>query len=344
MNAPTRRGEFDRRKFLGHTATLGVASLLGVHHGASAEPPPETTRIRLNKIRSICLAPVYVAEELLRAEGFTDVQYFGDGPTGIGGLPAAQALGAGAVDFSMNFAAPLAVAVDAGAPISILAGVHPGCFELFGSERIRTISDLKGKTIVSPGLNSAQHLFLASIAASIGLDAERDLDWSTQAPEEAMRLFAEGRIDGFLAFPPDAQALRAKHIGHVVLNSAIDRPWSQYYCCMAVANREFVQKNPIATKRALRAIIKASDICARDPDRGAKAYLDLGFRAAPEYARQAMREVPYGRWRDYNPEDTLRFYALRLREARLIKSSPRQLIAQGTDWHFINELKRELKA
>ena len=282
MNAPTRRGEFDRRKFLGHTATLGVASLLGVHHGASAEPPPETTRIRLNKIRSICLAPVYVAEELLRAEGFTDVQYFGDGPTGIGGLPAAQALGAGAVDFSMNFAAPLAVAVDAGAPISILAGVHPGCFELFGSERIRTISDLKGKTIVSPGLNSAQHLFLASIAASIGLDAERDLDWSTQAPEEAMRLFAEGRIDGFLAFPPDAQALRAKHIGHVVLNSAIDRPWSQYYCCMAVANREFVQKNPIATKRALRAIIKASDICARDPDRGAKAYLDLGFRAAPE--------------------------------------------------------------
>ncbi len=311
---------------------------------ATAEAPPETTRIRLNKIRSICLAPAYVAEALLRAEGFTDVQYIGDGPAGIGGLPAAQALGAGLVDFSMNFAAPLAVALDTGVPITLLAGVHPGCFELFCAERIRTISDLKGKTVASPGLNSAQHLFLASIATSVGLDAERDIHWVTHPPEEAIRLFAEGRIDGFLGFPPDAQELRARRVGHVVLNSAVDRPWSQYYCCLVAANRDFARNNPVATKRALRAIIKASDLCASDPELGVKAYLDLGFKAAPEFARQAMREVPYGRWRDYNPEDTLRFYALRLREARLIKSSPRQLIAQGTDWRFVEQLKKEMKA
>jgi len=333
-----------RRNSLRALAAGAIGIGLGDTSVAAYEPQPETTRIRLNKIRSICLAPVYVAEELLRAEGFTDVQYFGGGAAGIGGLPAAQALGAGAVDFSMNFAAPLAVAIDSGAPISILAGVHPGCFELFGTERIRTISDLKGKTIVSPGVNSAQHLFLASIATSIGLDAERDINWAIHPADEAMRMLAEGYIDGFLAFPPDAQELRSKRVGHVVLNSAVDRPWSQYYCCLAAANRDFAQKNPIATKRALRAIIKASDICASDPDRGAKAYLDLGFRTALEYARQAMREIPYGRWRDYNPEDTLRFYALRLREARLIKSSPQQLIAKGADWRFIDQLKKELKA
>ena len=28
-----------------------------------------------------------------------------------------------------------------------------------------------------------------------------------------------------------------------------------------------------------------------------------------------MKEIPYGKWRDYDPEDTLRFYALRLHEA-----------------------------
>ena len=324
-------------------AALVGARLFGRSELARAEPPPETTRIRLNKIRSLCLAPQYVAEELLRGEGFTDIQYVGEGSAGIGGMPAAQALGAGAVDISMNFAAPLAVAVDAGVPITILAGVHPGCFELFGSERIRKITDLKGKTVESPGINSAQYLFLASISASVGLDAQRDINWVTRPPAEAMRLFADGKIDALLAFPPDAQELRAKKIGHVVLDSAKDRPWSQYYCCLAVANRDFARKNPVATKRALRAIIKGSDICATDPDRGAQAYLDLGFQTEPQYARQALREIPYGRWRDFNPEDTLRFYALRLREARLIKSSPQQLIAQGTDWHFINELKRELK-
>lgn len=335
----------DRRSTLqAMTAALVGVGLFGRSELARAEPPPETTRIRLNKVRSICLAPQYVAEELLRAEGFTDIQYVGEGSAGIGGLPAAQALGAGAVDISMNFAAPLAMAIDGGAPITILAGVHPGCFELFGSERIRTITDLKGKTVVSPGVNSAQYLFLASISASVGLDAQRDINWVTHPPAEAMRLFAEGKIDALLGFPPDTQELRATKIGHVVLDSAKDRPWSQYYCCLAVANRDFARKNPVATKRALRAIIKGSDICATDPDRGAQAYLDLGFQTEPQYARQALREIPYGRWRDFNPEDTMRFYALRLREAGLIKNSPQQIIAQGTDWRMLEQLKKELKA
>jgi NitT/TauT family transport system substrate-binding protein len=56
-----------------------------------------------------------------------------------------------------------------------------------------------------------------------------------------------------------------------------------------------------------------------------------------------MNEVPYGKWREYEPEDTVRFYALRLHEAGMIKTSPRQIIANGTDWRFLNEVKRELK-
>jgi hypothetical protein len=51
----------------------------------------------------------------------------------------------------------------------------------------------------------------------------------------------------------------------------------------------------------------------------------------------------YGKWRQYDAEDTVRFYALRLREAGVIKSSPQKIIAQGTDWRFFNELKKEFK-
>ena len=40
----------------------------------------------------------------------------------------------------------------------------------------------------------------------------------------------------------------------------------------------------------------------------------------------------------------MRFYALRLHEVGMIKSSPNTIIAEGTDWRFLNELKRELKA
>ena len=74
------------------------------------------------------------------------------------------------------------------------------------------------------------------------------------------------------------------------------------------------------------------------------AYLAQGFTPKREYVQQALRTLPYRRWRDYDPEESLRFYALRLREAGMVKNAPHKIIADGTDWRFLNELKRELKA
>jgi NitT/TauT family transport system substrate-binding protein len=105
-----------------------------------------------------------------------------------------------------------------------------------------------------------------------------------------------------------------------------------------------VQKYPVATKRALRAILKATDLCATEPTRVARQIVDGGFTPRYDYALQTLNEVPYDRWREYDPEDTMRFYALRMREAGFIKSSPQKIITDGTNWRFLNELKRELKA
>ena len=80
-----------------------------------------------------------------------------------------------------------------------------------------------------------------------------------------------------------------------------------------------------------------------EPERAAKLLVDNGVTAPYEYVVQTMKEVPYGKWREYNLEDTVRFYALRLHEAGMIKSSPQKIISQGTDWRFLNELKKELK-
>jgi NitT/TauT family transport system substrate-binding protein len=332
---------WSRRQFLSTATLAGTGALLGLRgESQAAEPPPETTRIKLGLIPSVCLAPQYVAETLLRAEGFTDVQYVSAG----GGVPGAQQMGAGEIDISMNFAAPLVVAVDAGSAIVVLAGVHIGCFELIATERIRTIKDLKGKTVAVLNLGSSQHIFLSSMATQVGLDPRKDINWVTQPPAQSKQLLAAGKIDAFLGFPPDPQELRAKKIGHVVVNSGTDKPWSQYFCCMVAANREFAAKNPVATKRTLRAILKADNICALEPERAAKMFLDRGFPMREDYAVQAVREIPYGRWREYDPEDTIRFYSLRLHEGAMIKSSPQKIIAQGTDWRFLRELKKELKA
>jgi NitT/TauT family transport system substrate-binding protein len=99
----------------------------------------------------------------------------------------------------------------------------------------------------------------------------------------------------------------------------------------------------VATKRVLRAILKAADLCTSGPERVARLLVDKGYTSNYDYARETMQEVVYRQWREYNPEDTVRLYALRLHEAGMLKSSPQKFIAHGTDWRFLNELKQELK-
>jgi NitT/TauT family transport system substrate-binding protein len=180
------------------------------------------------------------------------------------------------------------------------------------------------------------------MASLVGLDPTKDIQWVTSEKVKPIDLFAEGKIDAFLGFPPEPQRLRAQNIGHVIVNSALDRPWSQYFCCMLAGNREFVRKNPVATKRVVRAMLRATDLCVSEPALVAQRMVERGFTARHDYAVQTLADVPYNRWRDYDPEDTIRFYALRLREAGMVKSSPAKIIADGSDWSFLNGVRREL--
>ncbi len=329
-----------RRRLVQGLIAASAAGLGLTAKGLAAEPPLETTKLTLHHSGSICQAPQYVAEELLRAEGFTELRYMTAEESG----GVYKAIGSGAVDVMNDFATVILTELDKERPIVTLGGLHVGCFQLIGSDRVRAIRDLKGKTVAVRGLGTPPHLFLTSMLAYVGLNPRTDITWVTQPSAEAMQRLADGSVDALMGFPPEPQELRARNIGHVVVDSSRDRPWSQYFCCMTVANRDFARRNPVATKRALRAFMKANDVCASQPDRAASTLIAKGLTKRADYALQTMKDVPYDKWRHFNPEDTMRFYALRLHETGMVKNAPNKLIAEGVDWRFINELKRELKA
>ena len=185
-----------RRDFLASLSVAGAAGVLGTRASFADEAPLEITTIRLAKIPGICIAPQYVVEELLRAEGFTDVRYV-----------AAEAgrhserMARGELDFSLNFAAPLVLSIDAGDPVTVVSGVHSGCFELFANERVRSVLDLKGKSVGVQGIGSIPHIFLAVMATYVGLDPVNDINWVTSPSVKPKELFADGKIDAFLGFP-----------------------------------------------------------------------------------------------------------------------------------------------
>ena len=160
-----------RRRFL----TTLVAGAAGLAHGPralAAEGALDATVVRLAQTPDICGAPQYVAEQLLRAEGFTDVHY-AEVPN-----PTAQWIGRGEVDFSFGFASALLTAIDGGAPITILAGLHVGCVEVFGNEGIHGIADLKGRRVGVQFIGSTPHLLLSIMAKQIGLEPASDIRWA----------------------------------------------------------------------------------------------------------------------------------------------------------------------
>jgi len=330
-----------RREFANGMALTAGAAILGLSaKPANAEPPPETTRLTLPKFPfdHACLAPQWIADELLRAEGFTDIQY----------RPVRTAtdyiddLAAGKLDFGGLDAMSLLLSLDAGKRFVAIAGIHVGCFELFGTSQVRSLLDLKNRTVAVGWAGGVA--LVTAMATYVGFDPRRDSKLVQPPNQEAIRLLADGKIDGLLGFPPDPQELRTRKIGHVVVSTTEDRPWSQYFCCMAVTNVNFAKKYPVATKRMLRAFTKATDMCALEPDRVARSLVDRGFVKNHAYALQTLKEIPYTKWREYDPADTMRFYALRLHETGMIKASPQTILARGTDWRAINELKKELKA
>ena len=157
-----------RREFATGMTLTAAAAVLGVSpRPADAEPPPETTRLRLSRFPydHACLAPQWVAEELLRAEGFTDFQYLTTAdPT--------KDLAAGKLDFSGGEIIGTLLSLDAGVPLVIIGGIHAGCFELFGTPRVRSVLDLKNGTIaVGPSIVGGA--LVTAMATYVGFDPRR---------------------------------------------------------------------------------------------------------------------------------------------------------------------------
>ena len=184
-----------RRRVLGALSATGVAGFLRYPRAGAAEPPPETTSVRLPKMQTICFAPLYVCEELLRNEGFTEIHFV---DVSLPELLDSSALSSGRVDFAAALTLGHLIGFDSGAPITLLSGVHVGCYELFAHGDIRTITDLKGKKVGSVGANP----LVSMISAWVGLDQKRTLPWWTIPPRNLWSYSSKASSMRTSHFPP----------------------------------------------------------------------------------------------------------------------------------------------
>ena len=358
---PGRRELATRRELLrgtlGTAAALAGAGLIaacvpregsiGAASPGSTLPPPETATVRFVS-PAACDPPTAMAKEFLLEEGFTDIQFVRVPVTTTEWLTADKA------DFHSGYGNLIAANVDAGLPIVALAGIHPGCFELFAAPGISSIRELRGRTIAVNAKNVSDQFYgyFSILLAYIGMDPRTEVNFVEIGPDvNALRdAFVDGRSAAFIAPAASGPQLRRnpKNPGTVILDTTMDKPWSQYYCCQLVANRNWARRYPIATKRVTRAVLRAADLVTKDRAGAAHQYVARGFFSTTpgatdeQIVNEVIHELSYD-WRELDPEETLRFFALRLADAKLIKMTSQQIIAEGSDFAYMRQLRTELK-
>jgi len=316
---------------------------------SAALPTTETTTVRIASPFA-CDPPLWLAKDFLREEGFTDVQYV------IEAQGTAKWVSAGAADIGPGHPEAIVAAVDAGVPIVALGGLHTGCQELWAAPGIASVRDLRGKrvAIFSRSTTDQFFLFFSTLCAYVGIDPLTNVSFFEVAPDYGgmMTAYLEGRSDALLAASDGAAVLRreSRNPGTKILDQTTDKPWSQYFCCLLVAHRDWARRNPVATKRVTRAVLRAADATAKDRVGAARAGVGASIRNLLPRGNVSELDIlsdtiamPSYDWREYDPEETLRFFALRLGDVKLIKSTPQQIIAQGSDPAFMRQLRTELK-
>ena len=305
----------------------GAAALTGARRTLAEEAPPETTSVRLGQVpRDLPCAARHrrrsSARRGLRRRPLC---------AGSARSRSPRAVARGEVDFGQDFSAPIIIPIDAGAPMVMLAGVHPGCFELFARESIRSVVDLKGKNVGlrAARLDDAGYVMLSIIVASVGLDPAKDINWvvlGTGDPKEPSRRRRDRRVPDLSALgagtarpqlrPRDPQQ-RARPSMVAVFLLHVDR---QRRFCPPQPDRD--QARGARHGPGDRHLRRQTRLGRAAPGRS-RLYASLRLRAA------GLDDVSYRNWREYDPEDAVRFYALRLRELGMIKSSPDTIIATG---------------
>jgi NitT/TauT family transport system substrate-binding protein len=327
-------------------AGLSAATLLGCGDDEEEQatptpmPPPETTTIRLGT--PSCCGPLMASEPYLREEGFTDIQ-LQDAPA----MPVARLVD-GTIDLGIAFPPTLANAIDTGRNVVGIGPVHPGCIEIWATSDIQTLRDVRGRRVVVRGTTADDptYPYYAMFLKEAGV-APSEVNWMVQPGADFVRAFLEGQSDLLYLATTGLAAWKRNpaRTGHVVLDQVMAMPWAELDCCIITTTTDWLRANPVAAKRALRAIYRAADALPVDRLEAAKTATDKGLFGGAnnlELVREAANMVPFD-WRKYDVAESMRFHTKLLNEVGLVKVAPDEMVAKATDGRFAKELASELK-
>lgn len=275
---------------------LVSCALLSVAIGCNRpETPAQSsgpTKLKVAYIGLTCEAPIFVAleEGFFKDEGLdvelvkTDWDSLRDG------------LGLGRFDANHTLIMYLLKPIEQGLDVKITAGMHTGCLRVqagTGTD-IKTVEDLKGKTIGVPTMGSPPFLFTSRVLANAGLDPKKDVNWVALAPDVMELSLKNGNVDAVANSEPIGSILLGKEAVRNVADQAVDAPYDDEYCCASVVSGKLLKRNPDAAVKVTRALLKGSKWVGENPSAAAKMSVEKKYiSASAEINSLAISKLKY---------------------------------------------------
>lgn len=276
----------DRRTWIAVFCLAAVCGLVFVllwNAGSDNPGAGGTGKLKVAYVGLTCEAPLFVAYEkgFFKDEGLdvelvaTDWDGLREG-LGLGRFHLCQTL-------LMYLLKPIA---EQGLDVKITAGIHTGCLRVqAGAESaISTVHDLKGKRIGVPThLGSPPFIFASRVLKAHGIDPspeKKEVTWIVYPPDLLGKALEDGLVDAVATSDPIGTILHGAGLVKNIADQALDPPYRDEYCCVAVVSGKLARDNPQAAAKLTRALMKAAKWTEENPAAAAHLSVEKKYTAA----------------------------------------------------------------
>lgn len=165
----------------------------------------------------------------------------------------------GKIDIGYCGVSPVTMAINEGAPVKIVASVNQeGSGIVVGNNtNITNITDLKGKTMAIPRINSVQDVLLAYLLSEHNISRNEVNITESEVPYMPRSLLFK-KFDGYVAWEPYVSVAAIEGDGKILVYSENDT-WKNFPCCVVIATDSFIKDQPQALKKFLKVHIEATN-------------------------------------------------------------------------------------
>ena len=194
-----------------------------------------------------------------------------------------EAIATGKADAGIGMALRWLKPLEQGFDVKIVAGTHGGCMRAIVPVKsdIKSVADLKGKTVAVGDLAGPDKNFFAIQLAKAGIDPNKDVDWK-QYPANLVRTAAEkGEAQAFLASDPLAY-LFLKDGEFREVGSNLDGIYKDASCCVVGVRGSLLRDEPVTARALTQALLDAAHFTAQNPDKAYKSFLPFAPKTATD--------------------------------------------------------------